>query len=177
MCEVIQLTLKVIRGTFAVVSLPVEPRRSALETMMNESSFKLIYLFKLIYFLTSCDALPPVPEAGDLIPSFDLRSPGGEVNPVFRCDNGDADRERTTLPADFVVRKRSVFRTLPPGIMRKFCDALNYIQLLLRERTYSEFHKIYFSKLGFPCRIFHKVLRILVFSIVSSNEYTKLSLR
>ena len=144
--------------------------------MMNESSF----FYNYIYFLTSCDELAPLPEAGDLVPSFDLRSPRGEVNPVFRCedvDNGEADRERTTLPADFVVRKRSVFRTLPPGIMRKFCDALNYIQLLLRERTYSEFHKIYFSKLGFPCRIFHKVLRILVFSIVSSNEYTKLSLR
>jgi hypothetical protein len=99
---------------------------------MNESSFISFN------FLTSCDALPPVPENGDLVPSFDLRSPGGEVNPVFRCDNGDADGERTTLPADFVVRKRSVFRTLPLG------KGLNYIKLLLRERTYSEFHKIYF---------------------------------
>jgi hypothetical protein len=90
--------------------------------------------------------LAPVPEAGDL--SFDLRSPGGEVNPVFRCedvDNGDADRERTTLPADFVVRKRSVFKTLPPGTMSKFCKGLNYINLLLRERTYSDYQKIYFS--------------------------------
>ncbi len=78
------------------------------------------HLNNYIYFLTSCDELAPVPEDGDLVPSFNLPSPGGEVNPVFRCDNGDIDRERTTLPADFVVRKRSVFKTLPPGIMRKF---------------------------------------------------------
>jgi hypothetical protein len=39
MCEVFQLAFKVIRGTFAVFSLPIEPRRSALETI-NESSFK-----------------------------------------------------------------------------------------------------------------------------------------
>jgi hypothetical protein len=114
------------------------------------------------------------------MPSFDLCPTGGEVNPVFRCedvDNGEADRERTTLPADFVVRKRSVFRTLPPGIMRKFCDALNYIKLLLRERTYSEYQKIYVSKLRFPCPIFHKVLSIfVVLSKVSINQYTKLSL-
>ncbi len=146
--------------------------------MMNESSF----FYNYIYFLTSCDELAPLPEAGDLVPSFDLRSPGGEVNPVFRCDdvdNGDADRERTTLPADFVVRKRSVFRTLHPGTIRKFCKGLNYIyKLLLRVRTYSEYQKIYFSKLRFPCPIFHKVLRIfVVLSKVSINQYAKLSLR
>jgi hypothetical protein len=40
MCKVNQLTFVVIRDPFALVSLPIEPRRSALETTMNESPFK-----------------------------------------------------------------------------------------------------------------------------------------
>jgi hypothetical protein len=53
--------------------------------------------------------------------------------------------------------------------MRKFCKGLNYIKSLLRERTYSEYQKIYFSKLGFPCPILQKVLRIFFCTFYSLN--------